>query len=418
MIALRTSISIFLLVFLSPSSLHAQKTFENMKEEIGNSYDDWSQKQDWKHNYFEWKKTSDQEYNDWMTQSGFNDEDLGAFDLGIANNLNSPSRPIDLIDSLQAQIEKLQHSNQTLGHQQLTQINLLEQKVNELTGQNQTLNQQLEHNESLGDFKIWAVIVGVSRYNKEQARLNYCDDDAYKIYAFLKSPEGGALPDEQIRLFIDEDAKGANVSGAIAELTQKAGPDDVFFFYFSGHGTVSNLLANDYDSSPSGQISHAFLSKEIQKCPAKLSLCVIDACHSGSIALRVDHLNAMQKNAYEVIEQGQEIPGYRSVASLESTTNFYEALQSAEKGSVYILSSKGEEYSLEVSGKRQGVFSFYFIKGLQGGADYNNDNIISVTESFDYTRKQVIAHTKHAQTPIITGNYTHTLPLAAVRRKD
>src|SRR5690606_22346811 len=47
----------------------------------------------------------------------------------------------------------------------------------------------------VGDVNIYAVIVGVSRYENFET-LKYSDDDAYRIYAFLKSPEGGAVPDE------------------------------------------------------------------------------------------------------------------------------------------------------------------------------------------------------------------------------
>ena len=34
--------------------------------------------------------------------------------------------------------------------------------------------------------------------------LRYTDDDAYQMYAFFKSPEGGALDDEHIRILINE----------------------------------------------------------------------------------------------------------------------------------------------------------------------------------------------------------------------
>ena len=54
-----------------------------------------------------------------------------------------------------------------------------------------------------GDVKIWAVIVGIADYTHMPA-LHYTDDDAYKYYSFLKSPEGGAVPDRQIKLLIDD----------------------------------------------------------------------------------------------------------------------------------------------------------------------------------------------------------------------
>ena len=41
---------------------------------------------------------------------------------------------------------------------------------------------------------------------KHMPALQYTDDDAYRMYAFLKSPEGGALKDEQIKILVDDAA--------------------------------------------------------------------------------------------------------------------------------------------------------------------------------------------------------------------
>ena len=71
------------------------------------------------------------------------------------------------------------------------------------------------------EIKIWAVVVGVARY-AHMPVLKYTDDDAYHIYAFLKSPEGGALPDKQIRLLIDEDATRSNIIRAMRHVFLKA----------------------------------------------------------------------------------------------------------------------------------------------------------------------------------------------------
>ena len=48
------------------------------------------------------------------------------------------------------------------------------------------------------DIQVWAVIIGVAAYDHMPA-LRYTDDDAYRMYAFFKSPEGGALDDDPER---------------------------------------------------------------------------------------------------------------------------------------------------------------------------------------------------------------------------
>ena len=56
--------------------------------------------------------------------------------------------------------------------------------------------------------KIWAVVVGVGKYTAMPS-LKFTDDDAFRFYSHLKSPEGGALPDNQIEILVDEAATRA-----------------------------------------------------------------------------------------------------------------------------------------------------------------------------------------------------------------
>jgi hypothetical protein len=57
--------------------------------------------------------------------------------------------------------------------------------------------------ENSSDVKIWAVVVGVGKYTS-MPTLKFTDDDAFRFYSHLKSPLGGALPDEQIEILVDE----------------------------------------------------------------------------------------------------------------------------------------------------------------------------------------------------------------------
>ena len=69
-----------------------------------------------------------------------------------------------------------------------------------------------------------------------------------------------------------------------------------------------------------------------------------------------------------------------------------------------MLSSKAEETSVENSGLRQGIFSYFLLEALQGKGDKNNDNVVTLTEAFDYVRKEVNHHTNKYQTPVMIGS--------------
>ncbi len=243
----------------------------------------------------------------------------------------------------------------------------------------------VEHN---SDVKIWAVVVGVARYTHMPV-LKYTDDDAYQIYAFLKSPEGGALRDEQIRVLIDEEATRLNVLTEMRQTFLKADENDVVIFYFSGHGLPGSFLPVDFDGF-NNKLRHEDIKSIFAKTRAKHKVCFADACHSGSLMAS------------------------KAVVS-ETLEKYYKAFETSQGGTALLVSSKSDEYSLEDMGLRQGIFSHFLIKGLKGEADRNRNNIVTIQELFDYIYVKVKNYTANAQTPTITGKYDALMPVAAVR---
>ena len=78
------------------------------------------------------------------------------------------------------------------------------------------------------------------------------------------------------------------------------------------------------------------------------------------------------------------------------------------------MSSKADELSLEDHGLRQGVFTYYILRGMKGAADTNNDYI--VTELHKYVYAKVREYTAGVQTPVLTGNYDIDMPVSLRRQ--
>ncbi|MCB9298854.1 MAG: caspase family protein [Lewinellaceae bacterium] len=76
--------------------------------------------------------------------------------------------------------------------------------------------------------------------------LRYTDDDAYQGLCLPQSPEGGALPDRQLRLLIDEDTTRKNILNAMRTTFLRADENDVILFYFSGHAAAGFLPARRF----------------------------------------------------------------------------------------------------------------------------------------------------------------------------
>ena len=241
--------------------------------------------------------------------------------------------------------------------------------------------------------KIWAVIVGVGRYTSMPS-LKFTDDDAYRFYSFLKSPEGGALPDNQIAVLVDEDATRANILSTMRQYFMKADENDVVLFYYSGHGIEGAFLPVDYDGY-NNKLRHEEIKQVFKESKAKHKLCIADACHSGTLNYSS---NLAAKGPAPVTLQ-----------------RYYQAFEDTDGGIALLMSSKAEELSLEDHGLRQGVFTYYVLQGLKGKADANNDYLVTIKELYNFVYSKVREYTDNVQTPILTGDYDNDMPVA-VRR--
>lgn len=235
--------------------------------------------------------------------------------------------------------------------------------------------------------RIYALIVGIASYNHMRS-LKYTDDDAYQLYSFFKSPEGGALPDNQVNILIDDAATKEAILKQMNKVFSQADEDDSVILYISGHGLDGYFVPYDFDGK-NNLLSYNDILNAFQGFKAKSKLCITDACHSGSMASKSPWNFAIEE--------------------------FYQKMGSSDGGTAIIMSSKREEVSLEYSGLRQGIFSHYLIKGLKGKADVDQDKYVSLGELFAYVRTQVQNYTVHAQNPIIVGKYDAEMPIAFVR---
>lgn len=235
------------------------------------------------------------------------------------------------------------------------------------------------------EVEIYACIIGIASYT-HMPSLKYTDDDAYQVYAFLKSPEGGALKDDNIKILIDDAATKNNVLYELKDICDQADANDVVLVYLSGHGLQGSYIPSDFDGY-NNSIPYADILSIVDESSAKHKVCIADACHSGSMYA-----------AKSIKTQGLEA--------------YYSNFNELDGGTAFLTSSKSEEVSLEYSGLRHGVFSHFLIEGLKGNADSNNNEIVTLFELYKFIYKNVQEYTNYNQTPTLTGNYNPDMPLS------
>jgi protein O-mannosyl-transferase len=247
--------------------------------------------------------------------------------------------------------------------------------------------------------KTYAVVVGISDYQDTAIPdLRFAHKDAEAFANFLRSPAGGALDSDHLKVLTNEQATAGRIAEALDALIEQAGVGDQVIIYFSGHGDVERktvsqpgfLLAWDAPSRVymgGGTYSLAFLQEVVTTLSTQNMAKVIvitDACHAGKLS-------------------GSQIGG----AQLTSAN-----LAKQYANEVKILSCQPNEFSQEGTqwGGGRGAFSYHLVDGLFGLADRNNDGIVTVGELDRYLEDNVTAEVApQSQVPMLLGNKSDRL---------
>ncbi len=248
----------------------------------------------------------------------------------------------------------------------------------------------------------WAVVVGISSYQHlpPAAQLRFGNRDAERFSAFLRSSAGGAIPGDHIRLLTGDQATLANVRAALHTwLPASAGPQDVVYFYFAGHGVLDDqddgyLVTTDADpqnlhaTALSFQEVDEVLSKQIL---AGLVVMITDACHAGQLGWTSYSPASRSRAAEPLARVGQ-----------------------GDRSFLKIMASRPSEASFEdekLDGGH-GVFTHVLLEGLSGLADADGDRVVRASEAVDYVSRRVPDLTGAQQHPRVAGTFDARVALA------
>jgi uncharacterized caspase-like protein len=255
---------------------------------------------------------------------------------------------------------------------------------------------------------IYAVVVGISKFHNPGYNLKYAASDAMKFYDFLRSESGGQLPENRVRLLADSSAMRANVIGTLTNLLGKSTKEDTVEIYFATHGITDfdgTLYYLCYDTEIENLRGTGFSDRDLtdilnKNIAAGKIIIYLDACHSGLSGLSERYA----KRSIVVYEVNERI---NSLAGALSKT--------AATGVVCFSASSSTGYSLEDPKWNGGVFTHCLVNGLQGEANGNNDEWVSVNELDNYLVRKVMALTEGKQRPKVNGTLMGDTPLSKIR---
>lgn len=225
---------------------------------------------------------------------------------------------------------------------------------------------------NLTSAKVFAVIVGVEEYDKSVPNLTASVDDAMKIYNLYNNGKN------EINLLKNNQATLANIMSAMS-IFKKAKETDTIIFYFSGHGTQGAFAPHDVAFGKNA-LYYSEIKNAFKTSKAKIKLCIVDACYSGG-------LSKSKKDA--------------PTTSLQGSPNI-----------ILFMSSRNYQTSIESTRMNAGFFTYYFVNGIKGKADANNDKQITAYELYSYVKQNVVISSNKTQSPTMIGKFNKELILS------
>jgi uncharacterized caspase-like protein len=247
-------------------------------------------------------------------------------------------------------------------------------------------------------------LVGISKNSNLPASLNtplrYADKDVRDVRDVMleKNPR---FSEDRTEILINQAATYDNINKKLDEMLRKTKKNDLLVFYYSGHSVrkpvqeskkgqrVHDLYLLNYDAVSTEFSKHNAvryvppvkfhtLYAKIADAAVENVFIVLDTCYAGTVSEDEFHSTVFDRAGF-----------------LDMTEMF----SGKEKRIFSIASSAPHELSMEHEDLGNSVLTSKFLDAVDGSANYNHDDDISVSEIFAYVKKKVAKATDGKQHP-------------------
>ncbi len=251
-----------------------------------------------------------------------------------------------------------------------------------------------------GSKRILALVIGISDY-KYLNDLQFAHKDAEDFAEFLTSKDGLNLPKSDVRVYINDEATQSKILyDGFQWLDDELNKGDEAFIFFSGHGDIYNR--DEIDILKTGFL----LTHESEEDKYETTALSMDDF------LKQLHIRARFKSAnirviLDVCHAGIGFKAGGIIKILEMTGQY------DPNKEIIITSCDTDESSYEYEDLQNGCFSYFFLEGLKGDADEDNDNNITLYEIKEYSENNVKRYVKSrnnsVQFPQFKGEDSHLI---------
>lgn len=204
--------------------------------------------------------------------------------------------------------------------------------------------------------RTYSICVGINEFIEPNLQLNGCVRDAKAI--------SKAFACDYPIVLLDKEASRKRFLNEVDRLVNKLGKGDLLLISISSHGTVVNndLAIMMADSHSKEQLATTLSTYYLMSALKALAdkggkvLIIIDACHSGALNFE--------------------------------TAKYTNALSGGGIAAIYSCGPKELAKEMQFDGESQGIFTYYFVKGLEEGTALDAytppASLITLRDLYDY----------------------------------
>jgi len=257
------------------------------------------------------------------------------------------------------------------------------------------------------DYDKYAIVYGVSDYSPAgYTDLSSTDDDAMDINDLLISQGFQVV----LRVTTEDvtpinEAHDTNLIGDFnyAATSANLDKDDLFIFYFSGHGTQLDPGSSEQTPGTDDMdeaivlVNQALddivyftddeLANLVRTIPCARKVVILDACYSGGVISNSLEADAIPPNYSEDGSNGL----FETLGNaIYLYSNFQDYGSDIPPSLALVIAASGEQdVAYETDGN--GVMTFYLLESASNG-DLNRDGYVTVSEAYFYIYRNIDEH--------------------------
>jgi WD40 repeat protein len=219
----------------------------------------------------------------------------------------------------------------------------------------------------------YVLSIGINKYENDNMNLSYARADAQAFSSFLDTKGEKLFNKIHSYTLFDKDATKSRLIALLDEIGKTMKKEDVFIFFYAGHGSTENSVFYFITSEITGMyqdeklknaLSVTELQEKFRMLPALKQVAFIDACQSGASVEALAMRGATEEKA---------------LAQLSRSSGIH-----------VMASSESDQQSAEIKSLGHGVFTYVLLEALNGKADGSPaDSKITVYEIKSYLDDQV-----------------------------